>query len=57
MDDSIYSDKQKKDTEKARNVVWFFLMHAAVAIHRGNCFRAGGEIMPCYTDIMIRNIF
>jgi hypothetical protein len=57
MDDSIYSDKQKKDTEKARNVVWFFLMHAAVAIHRGNCFRAGGEMMPCYTDIMIRNIF
>ena len=44
MDDSIYSDKQKKDIEKARNVVWFFLMHAAVAIHRGNCFRAVGEM-------------
>ena len=44
MDDSIYSDKQKKDTEQARNVVWFFLMHAAVAIHRGNCFRAVGEM-------------
>ncbi len=44
MDDSIYNDKQKKDIEKARNVVWFFLMHAAVAIHRGNCFRAVGEM-------------
>ena len=44
MDDSIYSDKQKKDTEQARNVVWFFLMHTAVAIHRGNCFRAVGEM-------------
>ena len=44
MDDSIYSDKQKKDIEKARNVVWFFLMHTAVAIHRGNCFRAVGEM-------------
>ena len=44
MDDSIYSDKRKKDIEKARNVVWFFLMHAAVAIHRGNCFRAVGEM-------------
>ena len=55
MDDSIYSDKQKKDTEQARNVVWFFLMHAAVAIHRGNCFRAIGEMEAAralYIDLL-----
>ena len=55
MDDSIYSDKQKKDIEKARNVVWFFLMHAAVAIHRRNCFRAIGELEAAralYIDLL-----
>ena len=44
MDDPIYGEKQKKDMEQARNAVWLFLMHAAVAIHRGNCFRAIGEM-------------
>ena len=55
MDDSIYSEKQKKDMEQARNVVWFFLMHAAVAIHRGNCFRAIGEMEAAralYLDLL-----
>lgn len=55
MDDSIYGDKQKKDIEQARNVVWFFLMHAAVAIHRGNCFRAIGEMEAAralYIDLL-----
>ena len=55
MDDSIYIDKRKKDTEQARNVVWFFLMHAAVAIHRGNFFRAVGEMEAAralYIDLL-----
>ena len=55
MDDRIYGDKQKKDMEQARNVVWFFLMHAAVAIHRGNCFRAIGEMdaaRALYIDLL-----
>ena len=55
MDDRIYGDKQKKDMEQARNVVWFFLMHAAVAIHRGNCFRAIGEMEAAralYIDLL-----
>lgn len=55
MDESIYSDKRKKDLEQARNVVWFFLMHAAVAIHRGNCFRAIGEMEAAralYIDLL-----
>lgn len=55
MDDRIYGDKQKKDMEQARNVVWFFLMHAAVAIHRGNCFRAIGEMEAAralYLDLL-----
>ena len=55
MDDRIYGDKQKKDMEQARNVVWFFLMHAAVAIRRGNCFRAIGEMdaaRALYIDLL-----
>ena len=55
MDDSIYGDKQKKDTEQARNTVWFFLMHAAVAIYRGNLFRAIGEMEAAramYIDLL-----
>ena len=55
MDDRIYSDKQKKDMEQAHNVVWLFLMHAAVAIHRGNCFRAIGEMEAAralYIDLL-----
>ena len=55
MDDRIYGEKQKKDMEQARNAVWFFLMHAAVAIHRGNCFRAIGEMEAAralYIDLL-----
>ena len=55
MDDRIYGEKQKKDMEQARNVVWLFLMHAAVAIHRGNCFRAIGEMEAAralYIDLL-----
>ncbi len=44
MDDRIYGDKQKKDIEQTRNAVWLILMHAALAIHRGNFFRAIGEM-------------
>ncbi len=44
MDDRIYGDKQKNDMEQTRNSVWLFLMHAAVSIHRGNVFRAIGEM-------------
>ena len=43
MDDHIYGDKQKKDVAVACEEVWVRLMHAAVAIHRGNLFRAIGE--------------
>ena len=55
MDDRIYGDKQKRDMEQSRNVVWLFLMHAAVAIHRGNCFRAIGEMEAAralYIDLL-----
>ena len=55
MDDRIYGEKQKKDMEQARNAVWLFLMHAAVAIHRGNCFRAIGEMEAAralYIDLL-----
>ncbi len=55
MDDSIYGDKRKKDMEQARDIVRFFLMHAAVAIHRGNCFRAVGEMEAAralYIDLL-----
>lgn len=44
MEDRIYGDKQKKDAEQTRNAVWLILMHAAVAIHRGNVLRAIGEM-------------
>lgn len=44
MEDSIYGDQQKKDIESACTSVWLRLMHAAVAIHRGNTLRAIGEL-------------
>lgn len=44
MDDSLFGDKQKIDTELACNSVWARLMHAALAIYRGNYFRAFGEL-------------
>ena len=44
MDNSIYGEKQKKDIDLACEQSWMRLMHAAVAINRGNFFRAVGEI-------------
>lgn len=44
MDDAIYGDKQKKDLALACDTVWARLMHAAVAIRRGQEFRAIGEL-------------
>ena len=55
MDDHIYGDKQKKDIALARDSVWIRLMHAAVAIHRGNLFRAIGEleyVRKLYIDLL-----
>ena len=44
MDECIYSDKLKKDVKLACDTAWAHLMHAAVAIKRGNYFRAVGEL-------------
>lgn len=55
MDDHIYGDKQKKDIASACDAVWVRLMHAAVAIHRGNLFRAIGEleyVRKVYIDLL-----
>jgi len=55
MDDHIYGDKQKKDIALARDSVWIRLMHAAVAIHRGNLFRAIGVlefVRKLYIDLL-----
>ena len=55
MDDQIYGDKQKKDIASACETVWVRLMHAAVAIHRGNFFRAVGEleyVRKLYIDLL-----
>ena len=55
MDDRIYGDKQKKDRDAACGSVWIRLMHAAVAIHRGNFFRAVGEleyVRKMYIDLL-----
>lgn len=55
MDKHIYGDKKKKDIELARNSVWVRLMHAAVAINRGNFFRATGEleyVRKLYIDLL-----
>jgi hypothetical protein len=55
MDDRIYGDKQRKDIETACQSVWIRLMHAAVAIHRGNTFRAMGEleyVRKLYVDLL-----
>lgn len=55
MDNRIYGDKQKKDMEAACGSVWIRLMHAAVAIHRGNVFRAVGEmefVRKTYIDLL-----
>ena len=55
MDKHIYGDKRKTDIELARNSVWVRLMHAAVAIHRDNFFRAIGEleyVRKLYIDLL-----
>ena len=55
MDDHIFGDKQKKDIASACEAVWIRLMHAAVAIHRGNPFRAIGEleyVRKTYIDLL-----
>ena len=55
MDDRIYGDKQQKDTETACQSAWIRLMHAAVAIHRGNTLRAAGEleyVRNLYIDLL-----
>ena len=55
MDDHIYGDKQKKDIASACEAVWIRLMHAAVAIHRRNLFRAIGEleyVRKLYIDLL-----
>ena len=44
MDDRIYGEKQRKDFDAACRSVWIRLMHAAVAIHRGQYLRAVGEM-------------
>ena len=44
LGDRIYGEKHKKDIEQAYKEVWIRMMHAAVAIHRYNFFRAVGEI-------------
>ena len=44
MEDRIYAEKQKKDTDTACQTLWARLMHAAVAIRRGEYFHAAGEM-------------
>ena len=54
MDNKIFGEKQKEDIGLC-NSVWVSLMHAAVAIHRGNYFRAIGEleyIRKLYIDLL-----
>ncbi len=55
MDDRIYGGKQKKDIETACQSVWARFMHAAVAIRRGEFFRAAGElelVRKLYIDLL-----
>ena len=55
MDEQIFGEKRKKDTAAACESVWIRLMHAAVAIHRGNYFRAAGElefVRKIYIDLL-----
>lgn len=55
MDDALFADKQKKDIVLACDTVWAHLMHAAVAIRRGNSFRAIGEmeyVRKVYIDLL-----
>ena len=55
MDDALFTDKQKNDLALACDTVWAHLMHAAVAIRRGNSFRAIGEleyVRKVYIDLL-----
>ena len=55
MNDRIYGRKQKEDIDTACQSVWARLMHAAVAIRRGNYFRAVGEleyVRKLYIDLL-----
>ena len=55
MDDRIYGRKQKQDIDTACQSVWARLMHAAVAIRRGEYFRAAGEleyVRKLYIDLL-----
>ena len=55
MDDVLFTDKQKNDLALACDTVWAHLMHAAVAIRRGNSFRAIGEleyVRKVYIDLL-----
>ena len=55
MEDRIYTEKQKKDIDTADQSVWARLMHAAVAIHRGEYFRVVGEleyVRKLYIDLL-----
>lgn len=55
MDNKVFGDKQKKDTELTRNSAWARMMHTAVAIKRGHYFRAIGEleyIRKLYIDLL-----
>ncbi|MBQ0166205.1 MAG: nucleotidyltransferase domain-containing protein [Treponema sp.] len=55
MDNVIFGDKQKKDVAAACDSVWARLMHASVAIRRGNFLRAVGELenaRKMYIDLL-----
>lgn len=55
MDNVTFGDKQKKDISTACDMVWARLMHASVAIKRGNFFRAIGELdfaRKIYIDLL-----
>ena len=44
MDDRIFGDKYKNDIASIQDTFWLHLMHAAVAVYRGNTLRAMGEL-------------
>lgn len=55
MGDRVYGGKQKKDIDTACQSAWIRLMHAAVAIHRGEFFRVIGEleyVRKLYIDLL-----
>ncbi len=55
MTEGMYAGKQKKDIDTACQSVWTRLMHAAVAIRRGEFFRAAGEmeyVRKLYIDLL-----